>query len=244
MRSSASIAMSAPAMSSSSSSRSICHERARTESSGSPAVVGQREELLRPGQAALGGVGPVGGDLALVEDVGQRRRVVEPARDAERLLDELLAALRLRRSSTARRPGARAAARAARCRRAAGRCSASSSTATRSSSTMPGERPKPPRLSAARAEQVGVVHAPGELDGGQQRRARRVAARLHLRLPAQEQQLAAAAARRARAAGRGRSAPRRRGRRRARRRAPPAPRARRDGRARAPWPGRRPAPPR
>ena len=56
--------------------------------------VGQREELVRPGQAALGGVGPVGGDVALVEDVGQRRRVVELAGDAERRLHELLAALR------------------------------------------------------------------------------------------------------------------------------------------------------
>ena len=72
------------------------------------------------------------------------------------------------RSSRARPRGARAAARAARCRRCGRPSSASSSTATRSSSTMPGERPKPPRLSAARAEQVGVADAPGELDGGQQ----------------------------------------------------------------------------
>jgi len=57
--------------------------------------VGEGEELVRPGQAALGRVGAVGGDVALIEDVGQRRRVVEPARDPERLLDEVLAALRL-----------------------------------------------------------------------------------------------------------------------------------------------------
>ena len=62
---------------------------------GVPGGVGQGEELLGPRQAALGGVGAVGGDVALVEDVRQRRRVVEPAGDAERLLDEVLATLRL-----------------------------------------------------------------------------------------------------------------------------------------------------
>ena len=115
MRSSASIAMSAPGEVVE-LEQEVDLPRARADRElGVAGGVGQGEELLGPGQAALGGVGPVGGDVALVEDVGQRRRVVEPARDAERLLDEVLATLRLvrvveRDGQAHEQPGAQRAA--------------------------------------------------------------------------------------------------------------------------------------
>ena len=190
MRSSASIAMSAPARSSSSSRRSICHERARTDELRVAGGVGQGEELLGPGQAALGRVGAVGGDVALVEDVGQRRRVVEPARDAQRLLDEVLAALRplgvVQRDGQAHEQAR--AQRAAVGRQAVERLLEHGDEVVVDHAGREAEAAKAERRAA---EQVGVADAPGEVDRGQQGGARRVAAGLHLRLPAQEQQLAA-----------------------------------------------------
>ena len=56
---------------------------------------------------------------------------------------------------------------------------------------MPGREAEAPQAERGAGQQLGVADAPRELDRGQQRRPGRVAARLHLRLPAQEQQLAA-----------------------------------------------------
>ncbi len=153
--------------------------------------VGQGEELVGPGQAALGGVGAVGGDVALVEDVGQRRRVVEPARDAQRLLDEVLAALRL--IGVVQRDG-EAHEQAGAQRAAVGRQAVERLLEHGDEVVVdhPGRQAEAAQAERRATEQVGVAHAPRELDGGQQRGARSVAARLHLRLPAQEQQLAAA----------------------------------------------------
>ena len=152
--------------------------------------VGQREELLRPDQAAFGGVGPVGGDVALVEDVGQRRRVVEVARDAERRLHQLLAALR----GIGVVEGDGQAHEHARTERAAVGTEPLERLLEHGHEIVVDHARREPEAAQAErgaGQQAGVADAPCELDGGQERRPRGVAARLHLRLAAQEQQLAA-----------------------------------------------------
>ena len=155
-------------------------------------VVGEREQLVRPCEAALRRVGPAGRDVPLVEHVGERRRVVELARDAQRLGHEVLAPLD--RVGVVERHGE--AHEKPRAQRAgAGADALQRLLECRHEDVVDHARRQAEAAEAqGRAgEQVAVADAPREVDGRQQRRARRVAARLHLRLAAQEQQLAAPA---------------------------------------------------
>ena len=128
--------------------------------------------------------------MALVEDVGQGRRVVELAGDAERRLHQLLAALR----GIGVVEGDGQAHEQPRAQRAAVGAQPLERLLEHGHEVVVDHARR--EAEAAQAErgagqQAGVAHAPRELDRGQQRRPGGVAARLHLRLAAQEQQLAA-----------------------------------------------------
>ena len=188
MRSSVSIAMSAPARSSSSSSRSICHERARTDELVVAELLGQREQLVGPGQPALGGVGAGGRDLALVEDVGERRRVAEPrARSPRASSTSVLAALGCVGSSRSRRRGARAGARAARCRPGRQRRERLLEHGDELVVDDPRREPEAAEAERGAAEQVAVAEAPARASMAAQQASTRAASSpdVHLRLPAQ-----------------------------------------------------------
>ena len=170
----------------------MCVTRARTRRLVVAELLGEREQLVHPRELALEVVGAGGRDPALVEDEGERRRVAEAAGDRDGLVDERVAAVGLlapvdRDGEAHEQPRPQRAGRPA-----STAASASSSTPTSSSSTIPGERPKPPRLSAARPSRSLSSRLLGERDGLEQAVARGVLARVHLRLAAREHELAAA----------------------------------------------------
>jgi hypothetical protein len=179
-------------MSSSSSSRSICHECARHRQLGIADRRRPARTALRPGQAALVGVGPVRGDVALVEHVGERGRVVEVAGDAERLLHELLAAGRVvrvveRDGEPHQQTGAQRATVGAK------RLQPLLEHGDELVVDDAGRQPEAAEAEGRLRQQLRVVDAPPELDRGDERLAGGVAAGLHERLPARQQQLPAAA---------------------------------------------------
>ena len=119
-------------------------------------LLGQHEQLLDPVEVPLGRVGPPGRELTVDQDVGERRRVVQPARHRHGLGHERVAALGGPEpvveggGDAGQQAGAQRAVRRARCARAPPRAA---TTAT--SSGTPGERLKTWMPSAAWASSSG-----------------------------------------------------------------------------------------
>jgi hypothetical protein len=155
-------------------------------------LLGQREELLRPLQAALGRVRPTRGERAEIEDVGERGAVAEAARDRERLLDELLTALHAV-GEVERRGEAHEHARAQRA--VLGRERRERLLERRDEEVVddPGGEAEAAEAERRAGHQLHRAELARERDRLGQRRDRALVGRVHERLPAGEHELAAAA---------------------------------------------------